>query len=705
MPDGARPQGAPDVARSGRGPTRSVAASIGLGAGWLARTTRRGDGVQIAGRVMLRLSPSIGRRLAAGRRVVLISATNGKTSTSAMLAAALRAGGEVVAHNASGANLMPGLVAALAAAPNATTAVLETDEGALIQALRDLAPTVVVLGELSRDQLDRYHEVRALAQRWQGALSGTRATVVAVANDPNVAWSVEGVETVRWVDLQLPARLDTASCPACARLLEHAASGWRCHGCGRVQPTAITTVQRSNQVAINGTTIGLDLGLMGAWQYANAALALTAVDALGLEPRAASVAMASVREVANRPTRVALDGTHHAETVLVKNPAGWTALVAELAGREPDVGVVVVQNDRTADGRDPSFLWDVPFESFAGRRVGAAGTRAYDVATRLDLAGADVVAVDADPLVVARRLASAGPVVIAASYTSFYEMVRRVARGRGRRANGSSAGVQHHVAASVSSDARRPSMATRDSEIAIGLIYPELLGTYGDRGNAVVLRERLRRRGIAARVVEVAADDAVPSGLDCYLLGGGEDLAEIAALDRLEHAGLRDAWTRGAVVVGVCAGLQLLGSRVLLEGTLRDGLGFFEATTEPGPARCVGEVAIDASDPTLGVLTGFENHQGITAVGGSARPLGVHGDGREEGILGERLIGTYLHGPILVRNPLLADRVLTWMVGPLAPLDDGFEDKLHGARLRAVARAKGASRTNRLRGRLREQLQ
>jgi hypothetical protein len=220
--------------------------------------------------------------------------------------------------------------------------------------------------------------------------------------------------------------------------------------------------------------------------------------------------------------------------------------------------------------------------------------------------------------------------------------------------------------------------------VAIGLLFPELLGTYGDRGNALVLRSRLARRGVAARIVEIAPDDPIPASLDCYLLGGGEDHAEIVALDRLERSQLREAWERGAAVVGVCAGLQLLGTQLVLEGERRDGLGFFAASTEPGGARCVGEVVIESSDALLGTIAGFENHQGVTTIGAGVRPLGRHADGRPEGVLGERLVGTYLHGPVLVRNPLLADRVLAWIAGPLEPLDDGFEAALHDARVAAV---------------------
>ncbi len=466
---------------------------------------------------------------------------------------------------------------------------------------------------------------------------------------------------------------------------------WRCPSCDRAQAGTPVTVQRGNVVRVGDTTLEVALGLRGAWQHANVALALTAAGALGLDLQAALAAMATVREVANRPAHVALGDGRDAEAVLVKNPAGWTALVAELAGRPADAAVVIAQNDRTADGTDPSFLWDVPFEAFAGRTVAAAGTRAFDVAARLYVAGAEVVAVERDPRCAGRAIGADHPVVLAASYTSFYETARRAHHAR--RARGARrTGEQRPAGSAATPDAaaRRPGAraasrrAARDSEVTIGLLFPELLGTYGDRGNALVLRSRLGRRGIAARIVEVAPDDPVPASLDCYLLGGGEDHAEVVAIDRLERSPLRAAWERGAAVVGVCAGLQLLGTRLVLEGVVRDGLGFYDASTEPGPRRCVGEVVIEAGDALLGAITGFENHQGVTTPGAGVQPLGRHADGRAEGVLGDRLVGTYLHGPVLVRNPSLADRVLSWIAGPLEPLDDGYERALHDDRVAAV---------------------
>jgi lipid II isoglutaminyl synthase (glutamine-hydrolysing) len=225
-----------------------------------------------------------------------------------------------------------------------------------------------------------------------------------------------------------------------------------------------------------------------------------------------------------------------------------------------------------------------------------------------------------------------------------------------------------------------------ESTVRIGLLYPDLLGTYGDRGNAAVLHERLQRRGIAVEVVTLLADDVVPATLDCYVVGGGEDHTERAAAARLHHAPLARAWNHGAVVVAVCAGFQLLGTTVeLADGGTITGAGLLDATTMAEPERRVGDVVIDSARPGLGAVCGFENHRCSTTVHGPHEPLGVNrADGRVEGVFGSRLLGTYLHGPVLVRNPALADAVLEWVVGKLPPLpDDQLATALHDARIGA----------------------
>jgi lipid II isoglutaminyl synthase (glutamine-hydrolysing) len=232
--------------------------------------------------------------------------------------------------------------------------------------------------------------------------------------------------------------------------------------------------------------------------------------------------------------------------------------------------------------------------------------------------------------------------------------------------------------------------AASASAVRVGLVYPELLGTYGDRGNAVVLVQRLQWRGHDAELVEVAAGESIPDSLDVYLFGGGEDDPQVMASAGMRAS--RDAIDRaragGAAVLAVCAGYQLIGhSYEAADGEILDGLGLVDAVTRAGPNRLIGELVVEPDAP-LPTLTGFENHGGRTTLGAGERPLGRvlagggNGDGGD-GVLGERLVGTYMHGPVLPRNPALADHVLSWIVGDLEPLDSTREEQLRAARLHA----------------------
>jgi len=224
---------------------------------------------------------------------------------------------------------------------------------------------------------------------------------------------------------------------------------------------------------------------------------------------------------------------------------------------------------------------------------------------------------------------------------------------------------------------------TGASTIRIGLLLPDVLGTYADTGNGAVLAARARWRGIPAEILTITADSAPPAGCDVYLLGGGEDTAQLFAVDWMrQHRDLHHALVTEARVLAICAGLQILGH------TMRDragkdhpGLGVLDVTTAPGVRRAVGEIITTCVIPAVGQLTGFENHHGITTLGPGTAPLGtvITGTGNgtrdhtgrpAEGVLTDRVIGTYLHGPVLARNPALADHLLTAITGTqMTPLE------------------------------------
>jgi hypothetical protein len=234
------------------------------------------------------------------------------------------------------------------------------------------------------------------------------------------------------------------------------------------------------------------------------------------------------------------------------------------------------------------------------------------------------------------------------------------------------------------------------SALRIVWVYPDLLSTYGDRGNLLILARRAQLRGLPVECFEVRSDQPVPVDADIYLLGGGEDGPQALAADRLiADGGLRRAVDRRAVVLAICAGYQLLGQSFFAKGQECSGLGLLDLRSDRGPSRAVGELA-GAVDPELGLpmLTGFENHGGRTHLGPEVRPLakvtvGIGNDGATEGAWQGSLVGTYSHGPALSRNPGLADLLLRWATGieTLEPVDDTWPDRLRGERLTAVRAA------------------
>ena len=226
-------------------------------------------------------------------------------------------------------------------------------------------------------------------------------------------------------------------------------------------------------------------------------------------------------------------------------------------------------------------------------------------------------------------------------------------------------------------------------------LLPELLGTYGDQGNVATLSWRLTQRGIENQVIQASARNPIPNDGDFYFLGGGEDDAQVAAVELLRRDGsLEKAINNGAHLFAVCAGFQLLGATFPASGgRVIEGLGLLPIVTEPATPRSVGELLLD-STIGIGQLTGFENHAGQTRFIEKLQPLGTvkrgignHAAESCDGAVIEQIIATYMHGPALVRNPKLADYFLARKLGelaPIAPEKDAVFTELHSA---CVARA------------------
>jgi lipid II isoglutaminyl synthase (glutamine-hydrolysing) len=396
-----------------------LAVTAGLGTARLSRLARRGGGGVIGGRVILRLDPSAPRVLAAGRDVLLVSGTNGKTTTTALLSSALGVRGPV-ATNADGANTAAGFVTTLEGR-TAGTVVLETDEGWLPWAVSNLRPEAVVLLNLSRDQLSRHYEVDRLASTLREAVREV-PVVVANADDPAVVWAALGARRQVWVGAGQLWTQDSITCPQCGRRCRHEPLAWSC-ACGLARPEPTWCLDGDDLVSPD-VRIPLRLPLPGRFNRANAAMAVATAALLGVPPQRAVEQLRAVTSVAGRFAISDLDG-RQVRLLLAKNPAGWLETVDLISSG--DTPLVLALNARGVDGRDPSWLYDVSFRALAGRRVAVIGERSAELQVRLQMDR--VTCVDAGEHVLdALALMPPGPVDVVANYTAFQSARRELAR-------------------------------------------------------------------------------------------------------------------------------------------------------------------------------------------------------------------------------------------------------------------------------------
>ncbi|GAB3654746.1 MurT ligase domain-containing protein [Nocardioides korecus] len=418
---GGRPDAARDAdKRGGVGTRLRVAVAVGWAASRLSRLSGLGSGGVIGGRTLLRIAPDAVARLAAGRQVLLVSGTNGKTTTTALLTAALRSCSSTDS-NADGANTPAGLVQGLTG--DAGTVVLETDEAWLPWTVDRTRPAVVVLLNLTRDQLDRHHEVGRVAGRWRQGL-GEVDLVVANVDDPDVVWAAMAAHRQVWVACGRRWGHDDAVCPSCGGEVAHAEDGWSCE-CGLRRPRPDWWLEGSDLVS-RERRVPLRLNLPGPVNLVNAAMAVAAASALEVPPRVAAQQMTKVTTAAGRYEVIEHEG-RSARMLLAKNPAGWLETVSMVA--DSQAPVVLAFNSEGVDGRDPSWLYDVDFTALRGRRLVLTGRRATDLAVRLHLDGVQRLEQFPD---VRTALASvpAGPVDVVANYTAFQDARKALARAR-----------------------------------------------------------------------------------------------------------------------------------------------------------------------------------------------------------------------------------------------------------------------------------
>jgi lipid II isoglutaminyl synthase (glutamine-hydrolysing) len=425
-----------------------------------SRASGRGGGTTLPGRVLTALAPDAPRRLAQRlpRGCVLVSATNGKTTTCALLAELLR-GRVQLARNGAGANLASGIASALAVrgAASAELGLFECDEAALPAIAGELGPTAIALGNLFRDQLDRYGELELVAARWRELVAGLGAatTLVVAADDPLTASIAEGhPRVVRYgiddASVALPVAphaADARFCVRCGHPYDYRAayvghlSEYACPHCGNARAPLDLAARSIDLRGLDGTAFDLwhgeqnvrvELALPGLYNVENALAAAALAVVLGEPLQVIADGLARFRGAFGRFQQLRV---RDAELVLllIKNPAGANEVLRILP--DGDATMLFALNDRTADGRDVSWIWDVDWETIAGRlrHVVTSGTRAADAALRLKYAGVSESAIEVVPdlaqaLDRTAELAACGTGYVLPTYTAMLELQGVAAR-------------------------------------------------------------------------------------------------------------------------------------------------------------------------------------------------------------------------------------------------------------------------------------
>jgi UDP-N-acetylmuramyl tripeptide synthase len=400
-----------------------LALAAGASARWASRLSGRGAGAMIGGLVAMTLDKSILRQLGVDRRSVVVTGTNGKSTTTRMTAAALATLGPV-ATNAEGANMDAGLIAALAGARTARLAALEVDEMHVPHVADAIGPGVIVLLNLSRDQLDRVGEINHIERTLRAGLARhPDAVVIANCDDVLMTSAAYDSPNVVWVSAGGGWAADSVSCPRSGEIIVRDGTHWYSTGTDFKRPTPQWSFDDEYLYGPDGLTLPMQLALPGTVNRGNAAQAVAAAVSLGASPAEAVAAVSLVDEVAGRYRTVRL-GAHTVRLLLAKNPAGWQEALSMVDKHA--AGVVIAVNGQVPDGEDLSWLWDVKFEHFENTPVVSAGERGTDLGVRLGYAGVEHTLVH--DTVAAIASCPPGHVEVVANYTAFLALNRIVER-------------------------------------------------------------------------------------------------------------------------------------------------------------------------------------------------------------------------------------------------------------------------------------
>ncbi len=707
---------------------------------WGLRSILKRQGGVLPGRIAMKIDPELLSDLASFVDCsVVITGTNGKTTTSNLIADAVAASGATVVCNRGGNNMEPGVVGALLEARSGLkrsggkrVGVFECDELYTVRVLPKLKPTYFVLLNLFRDQLDRYGEIDHTQDVIAHALELSPATTLIYnADDPlcaSIAARVPNTSIAFGIDGATGTESDRISdsrfCSQCNAPLEYdyvqygQLGAYHCPSCGWSRPALLRRVT-DVELTCNGYGFDLTFGpeakapathittrYNGLYMVYNVAAAFFAAHELGVDSAHLQPTLDAYVPAGGRMGRWEIVG-RTVEANLAKNPVGFDRQIQSIKTAGGRLCAFFL-NDNDADGHDVSWIYDVDFERIAdtpGLVAFVGGTRAHDMQVRLKYAGIDagIISNIEQAIGAVADEEAVDTFYAVANYTAFPPLVKELDELKDTDASS----VASHAATRADGSAVPTDIVPVELSrpLRIVYLYPDALNLYGDGGNVIALERRCAWRGIPMLVDEVRMGETLDlTDADIVMMGGGSDRDQLAvAHELLAQKDKVAAYVEdGGSLLAICGSYQLLGRSYYMGENRIEGLGVIAAETVRGSDRLIGNVAVKtdlASEP----FVGFENHGGRTLLDAEAMPLGTsvvtgtgnNGDDGFEGLIYKGVIGTYLHGPALPKNPELAD----WLIAhalerrgdaqanallPLKPLDDAYEHAAHDAAMKLL---------------------
>lgn len=707
---------------------------------WGLRSILKRQGGVLPGRIAMKIDPELLSDLASFVDCsVVITGTNGKTTTSNLIADAVAASGATVVCNRAGNNMEPGVVGALLEARSGLkrsggkrVGVFECDELYTVRVLPKLKPTYFVLLNLFRDQLDRYGEIDHTQDVIAHALELSPATTLIYnADDPlcaSIAARVPNTSIAFGIDGATGTESDRISdsrfCSQCNAPLEYdyvqygQLGAYHCPSCGWSRPALLRRVT-DVELTCNGYGFDLTFGpeakapathittrYNGLYMVYNVAAAFFAAHELGVDSAHLQPTLDAYVPAGGRMGRWEIAG-RTVEANLAKNPVGFDRQIQSIKTAGGRLCAFFL-NDNDADGHDVSWIYDVDFERIAdtpGLVAFVGGTRAHDMQVRLKYAGIDagIISNIEQAIGAVADEEAVDTCYAVANYTAFPPLVKELDELKDTDASS----VASHAATRADGSAVPTDIVPVELSrpLRIVYLYPDALNLYGDGGNVIALERRCAWRGIPVLVDEVRMGETLDlTDADIVMMGGGSDRDQLAVAHELiaQKDKVAAYVEDGGSLLAICGSYQLLGRSYYMGENRIEGLGVIAAETVRGSDRLIGNVAVKtdlASEP----FVGFENHGGRTLLDAEAMPLGTsvvtgtgnNGDDGFEGLIYKGVIGTYLHGPALPNNPELAD----WLIAhalerrgdaqanallPLKPLDDAYEHAAHDAAMKLL---------------------